>query len=177
LSARTYLLVTNAGLKPRVFRSRSRDSRLRPHHPPCRRGSKLELFGSFIPTATLAFFLATTRSDLNEERRIVATLLRSDDALRLVGEDAVAAVVPSDGGSIFVGEGLDEVPDDKTYQLWLLDEDGRPISAGTFDVDDGRAVLETEQSLQGFSGAAVTVEPEGGSEGPTSDPVLAPESA
>jgi anti-sigma-K factor RskA len=93
--------------------------------------------------------------------------------LKVQGDGAVGAVVPADEGSVFVVEGLEDIPEDETYQLWLF-EGETPVSAGTFEVEDGRAVLETGRSLEGFSGAAVTVEPEGGSRGPTSDPVLGP---
>jgi anti-sigma-K factor RskA len=127
-----------------------------------------------LVTATLAFFLVASRNELNDERRLVAALLRSDEGLRLAGDDAVGAMVPTDGGAVFVAEGLDEAPEGKTYQLWLLDEDEGPVSAGTFEVDDGRAVVETDMSLESFSGAAVTIEDDGGSSAPTTDPVLRP---
>jgi anti-sigma-K factor RskA len=144
---------------------------------PARVLATLGLAALLLVTATLAFFLVTSRQDLDEERSLVSSLLRSDEGLRLAGDDAVAALLPAKGGSVFVVEGLDEAPENKTYQLWLLEEGRDPVSAGTFEVHEGRAVVKTNKSLEGFSGAAVTVEPEGGSPGPTTEPVLAPAQA
>jgi anti-sigma-K factor RskA len=118
------------------------------------------------------YLFVDARGDLALERRVTTALLR-EDALKLRGRGAVGAVVPSNDGSVFVAEGLADIPEERTYQLWLFEGD-TPVSGGTFEVDDGRAVLETDKTLENFSGAAVTVEPEGGSPGPTTDPVLAP---
>jgi anti-sigma-K factor RskA len=125
-----------------------------------------------VAAGILGYLFVDAQSDLDLQRRVSAALLR-EDGLKLQGDGAVGAVVPADEGSVFVVEGLEDIPEDETYQLWLF-EGETPVSAGTFEVEDGRAVLETGRSLEGFSGAAVTVEPEGGSPGPTSDPVLGP---
>ncbi|MDQ4027793.1 MAG: anti-sigma factor [Actinomycetota bacterium] len=125
-----------------------------------------------VAVGILGYLFVDAQGDLDLQRRVSAALLR-EDGLKLQGDGAVGAVVPADEGSVFVVEGLEDIPEDETYQLWLF-EGETPVSAGTFEVDDGRAVLETGRSLEGFSGAAVTVEPEGGSRGPTSDPVLGP---
>jgi anti-sigma-K factor RskA len=166
------------GFADRVIGEIHRD---RPKHAaPSRSTRLLPVLGFAIlalVTATLAFFLVTARNDVSEERQLVAALLEDEGGMRLSGEDAVAAMVPTDDGAVFVVEGLPDAPADKTYQLWLLDENQDPVSVGTFDADDGRAVLTTDRSIEGFSGAAVTVEPAGGSPAPTSDPVLAPSTA
>jgi anti-sigma factor RsiW len=120
----------------------------------------------------VGYLFVDARNDLTLERQVTAALLR-EDGLKLEGDGAVGAVVPADDGSVFVVEGLEDIPEERTFQLWLL-EGETPVSAGTFEVEDGRAVLETTRSLEGFSGAAVTIEPEGGSLRPTSDPVLGP---
>ncbi|MEA2207513.1 MAG: Anti-sigma-K factor rskA, partial [Blastocatellia bacterium] len=57
-------------------------------------------------------------------------------------------------------------PDERTYQLWLIKGE-EPVSAGTFQVSDGLVMFETAKSIDGYSAAAVTVEPEGGSPTPT----------
>ena len=110
------------------------------------------------------------RGDLDRERRVASALLRSEAGMTLHG-DGVAVMVPTRDGSVFVAEGLADPPDGHTYQLWLLEGD-EPVSAGTFDVDDGRVVIELDRSVEGFDGAAVTVEPDGGSPEPTTDPVV-----
>jgi anti-sigma-K factor RskA len=62
----------------------------------------------------------------------------------------------------------------KVYQLWVL-RDGKPIPGPTFQSGaDGHALVQTFAlpSGGGFSAAAVTVEPEGGSKVPTMPIIL-----
>jgi anti-sigma-K factor RskA len=144
---------------------------------PSRRARRARIFAgvSFaamaVAVAVLAFSLVNVRGDLSDERSITSAILNTEDGFRLTDGEAVAAMVPTETGSVFVVEGLDEVPEEKTYQLWLLGAE-QPVSVGTFEVEDGRAVIETDLTIEGFDAAAVTVEPEGGSPGPTTEPVL-----
>jgi anti-sigma-K factor RskA len=60
------------------------------------------------------------------------------------------------------------------YQLWLI-QDGKRTSGGVFSVDEqGYGVLEVnaQQPLDSFPAFGVTIEPEGGSPGPTGIKVL-----
>jgi anti-sigma-K factor RskA len=69
--------------------------------------------------------------------------------------------------------GLKPAPDGRTYQLWWI-RDGKPVPSVTFDVDVDGAGLVRSVSVPGdgeLSAAAVTEEPAGGSQQPTS-PVL-----
>ena len=65
----------------------------------------------------------------------------------------------------------------QTYQAWLIDVDGNRTSGGLFNsVDDARYTTATIRSPVPFGqyeGVGVTVEPSGGSEGPTGARVLA----
>ena len=77
------------------------------------------------------------------------------------------------GASAIMVDGIADLPDSKTYQLWYIDENGaRP--AGTFDVGNSGS---TWRVLDGEMGAGdtigLTVEPAGGSQIPTTDPVVA----
>jgi len=129
--------------------------------------------------AVLGVSLVDTRGDLTREREVTEWLL-SADGLRLHGPGVKAAVVPDDDGALFVASGLSDLREDRVYQLWLMRgacdaEDAGPCaveSAGTFETEDGRAIVDLERPLQGYSRAAVTVEPEGGSEAPTTDPII-----
>ena len=128
------------------------------------------LAGALIAT-TLR--LADVRSDLNREREQLIALVEEQGGIRLddpAGE-SVAAMLPTQEGGIFLAYGLEDAPEERTYQVWLI-EGGEPTSAGTFDPSDGRGTLETDISLEGVEVVAVTIEPEGGSPAPTSDPVL-----
>jgi anti-sigma-K factor RskA len=112
------------------------------------------------------------RQDAEANRRIATALLGAAQGIELRGEAGVAAkVVQGETGAVFVATGLEELPSERTYQLWFM-RDGVPVSAGTFDVSDGVAVLRTSRSPEAFDGAAVTVEPSGGSPQPTTEPVI-----
>jgi len=69
--------------------------------------------------------------------------------------------------------GLKPAPAGRTYQLWWI-RDGKPVPSVTFDIDPGGAGLVKGVSVPAdgeLSAAAVTEEPDGGSQQPTS-PVL-----
>lgn len=57
------------------------------------------------------------------------------------------------------------VPDDRTLQLWAVGGQAQPISAGLFDDASTAPILI--DALNGTSAFAVTVEPRGGSQAPT----------
>ncbi|GGR84923.1 anti-sigma factor domain-containing protein [Deinococcus sedimenti] len=57
-------------------------------------------------------------------------------------------------------------PQERVYQLWRI-EDGQPVSAGVFD---GQGIVIPR--VQSGQTVAVSVEPEGGSEQPTTEPIL-----
>jgi len=128
------------------------------------------LAGALISTTN---DLNDTRTDLARERDRIAQLADSEDAIRLgsPGGEAVAAMLPTDEGGVFVVHGLRDAPKDRTYQVWLI-EDDKPISAGTFDPDSGLGTLQTDHSLANVEAVAVTVEPKGGSESPTGLQIL-----
>jgi len=138
-----------------------------------RRRISLPAFGIaalLVVAAVLTGVLVNVVGDLRAERRITSALLRAD-AIRLQGGGAVGAVVREGDETLFVARDLSRAPGNDVYQLWFLAGE-RPVSAGTFEVSDGRVVFRTGASLEGITGAAVTVEPPGGSEQPTSEPVL-----
>lgn len=113
----------------------------------------------------------------NEE--VLSSLVRHDDGWRLEGTTgAVGRMVPTQDGATFAAAGLPAPPEGHVYQLWLLrgacgDDPCAPTSAGLFDVDSGLVVVDVDRSVRNFAGAAVTLEPTGGSEQPTTDPLLA----
>ena len=132
-----------------------------------------------VATIFLIGGLAAMRARVQRYESAVPPLVHGE-GMRLAGAGgAVARMVPTADGATLFATGLDEAPDRHTYQLWLMEctdpddiETCDPTSAGTFDMADGIAVLETGSSIEGYDRAAVTVEPEGGSEGPTTRPVI-----
>jgi hypothetical protein len=84
------------------------------------------------------------------------------------------AAFGADGAGYIVLVDMPATPAGRTYQMWYI-ADGVPASAGLLSVDrDGYALM----ALSGRPGTqviALTVEPTGGSDQPTSDPVAAGE--
>jgi hypothetical protein len=90
------------------------------------------------------------------------------------GSSGFAAFTP-DGTGYLVMVGLDPAPAGRTYQAWYIDAAG-PHSAGLMAVDsDGYAVMVDDQPMMGATVVALTVEPSGGSDLPTTDPFAAGE--
>jgi anti-sigma-K factor RskA len=120
-----------------------------------------------LVVGVLGYLLIDTKDQLATDRQVLAALLRADQGFELAGEDAVAKLVPTSSGSALVVSGLSKAPDDRDYQLWLFRGD-EPVSGGVFEVtDEELALFRTDMSLEGFTGAAVTIEPSGGSRAPT----------
>ena len=112
-----------------------------------------------------------TRSDLDRAETILAAVLHGEGFDLRGPSGAVGKLTSSGSSSLFAATGMQPAPKDHDYQLWLL-RDGEPVSAGTFDIDDGIGIIEADLSLEGFDGAAVTIERDGGADRPTGDAVL-----
>ncbi|WUD29604.1 anti-sigma factor [Lentzea sp. NBC_00516] len=97
-------------------------------------------------------------------------LLAAPD-LRLVTSAAgTAAMSRGRDEMLFLADGLRTLPRGRVYQLWLVDGDG-PRSAGILR-PAGTAMSLLVTGIAGVGEALLTVEPLGGSPGPTSAPVL-----
>lgn len=154
---------------------------------------RLAFGGVAIVAAILAGAFLDARGDAQQAKRdlialeqrvernedALAAFVRHDDGWRLEGTTgAVGRMVPTRDGATFAVAGLPAPPQGHVYQLWLLrgacgEQPCAPTSAGVFDVDDGLVVVPVDRSIRNFAGAAVTLEPAGGSEQPTTDPLLA----
>ena len=87
-----------------------------------------------------------------------------------VGVEAQVVEVNKDQ-YVLTAENMPQVPEDKTMQIWVI-ENGKPKPAGTFRPEDGVATAPVTAPVQGAAVVAVTVEPDGGSKQPTTDPVM-----
>ncbi|MCF4136273.1 anti-sigma factor [Streptomyces sp. Tue 6430] len=89
-----------------------------------------------------------------------------------LADGATGTVVVSGGRdkAVFLASGMERPPSGKVYQLWF-DDHGTMRSAGLMDPDRTDQAVVMAGSLDGASGMGITVEPEGGSRRPTSDPV------
>ena len=113
------------------------------------------------------------RQDLARTEDVLSALLHGD-GIQLRGDGGAAAeLVPKSQGAVMAVAGLPEAPGSHVYQLWYMDDDGKPVSVGTFETRDSVVVMQVAEDFDGYEDAAITVEPSGGSRQPTSDPVVA----
>lgn len=128
-----------------------------------------------LMTLTLAVTSVSLVRSLDRQHRYenaLAALLRDEDALTLSGPGGAVAVVASSGErATLVALNLGEAPTGSDYQLWLM-KDGVPTPSETFDATDSIIIIDSVEDLAGYDGAAITVEPDGGSPQPTTEPIL-----
>jgi len=93
------------------------------------------------------------------------------------GQDATLVWSGELGLSAIIVEDLPALGDNEDYQLWYIGAAG-PISAGTFDSDGSGTVWRVlDGTMTAGDTVGVTVEPKGGSEQPTTDPIVAIQSS
>lgn len=84
-------------------------------------------------------------------------------------------VISRDGEyGVLVVDGLPELDENHQYQLWLI-QNGQRTSGGVFSVNpEGYGVLyiNSPQPLASYQAVGITIEPTGGSPGPTGEKVL-----
>ena len=104
----------------------------------------------------------------------MADVLNDDNAVTIPLDGLLAGlrVVTSDreDAAVLDGSGLERPDAGMVFQLWALHDDGM-VGMGTFTPTETGEVAMVIEDAGDESDWAVTVEPEGGSEQPTSDPV------
>lgn len=133
----------------------------------------------------LAFWASDLAEQLDDER---ARGHRADELIVALS-DPNAERIPLDGASgllVVDGEsaegwvlvnGLDEAPEGKTYEAWVIEGDDRPVAAGLFSGGGDRTVVPLTVPVPEGAIVAVTVEQAGGVEQSTQDPVFVSEQA
>jgi type II secretory pathway pseudopilin PulG len=117
--------------------------------------------------------------DLQANQTAVALVSYPTSAVaRVQGENAYGTFVydPDLKVAVLYAWGLDPLPDDETYQAWLIDGNGGRSSAGIFQASEGNRftvfIVNASSPIGDFSSFGVTIEPPGGSSGPTGPRVL-----
>jgi anti-sigma-K factor RskA len=107
------------------------------------------------------------RGDDAPERTLIAAEPLDGD-----GAQMVVTLEREDDRGILHVEKLPELPEDEVYQAWLA-RDGALEPSTTFVVDrQGSTEVAVMGSLEGAEGLLITREPRGGSEEPTSPPLM-----
>jgi anti-sigma factor RsiW len=126
--------------------------------------------------------VAALEGERDLQRSAVVTLLGDGPLVRhhlTAGSGAPQAtatlvLVPEQANAALMVSGLPPLPANRVYQLWLVAKGAR-ISGGTFTVDSagkGMLLLRAPLPMTSYDTAGVTVEPRGGSPGPTSPRVI-----
>ncbi len=97
----------------------------------------------------------------------------SIESIRLEGSATgkVNVVKLDDEQAVLVAEGLPPIDEGKTLQIWVI-EDDVPKPSGIFDPGNKLRSVAVEHSVKNADMVAVTVEPAGGSQSPTTDPMM-----
>ena len=126
------------------------------------------------------------QSELNQAKELMASLTSTDaQHFILVASKAPpqpqgkAIYVRGTGTLVFLANNMPKLPPQKAYELWLIPATGAPIPAGVFKPGpDGNATVIKPPLTPGVEAKtfAITVEPEAGSPGPTSQPIMVAQS-
>jgi anti-sigma-K factor RskA len=107
----------------------------------------------------------------------LTTLLSADDvrtvpgASQQDGHSGTIVMSRSEGKALFVASDLPDLPSDQVYEAWTI-KDSKPVPAGTFTPDDTSSIVALPAASFDAEMMAITVEPQGGSDAPTTDPVV-----
>jgi anti-sigma-K factor RskA len=76
----------------------------------------------------------------------------------------------SEGRAVLVTHNMPAAPSGRVYELWLQTPAGKMVPAGTMDKPGSRPVVLRGDATNATA-VGITVEPEGGSDSPTSEPI------
>lgn len=131
-----------------------------------------------VAVVALSVVTAGLRREVDELESYeeIAAIIQSADAVTLteqIGEARLQVVAsPGSGAGAILANGMSEAPNGHAYQLWLLTDDEQAIPAGLLDVGaDGHGEHIMRGDMDGVVAVGITVEPEGGSDAPTTDPI------
>ncbi|MFF4033366.1 anti-sigma factor domain-containing protein [Streptomyces sviceus] len=169
---------------------RARKSQLPPHvwgaQPPPRQRRRRPLFAPFATaTAAAALVVASlfavqadrTQDELDAQKAQaseIAHVLQAADARATRGQDAQGRTIgviasASEGRAVVTLSGYSAPPSGRVRQLWLMRPGEQPRSLGLFAADTPLLASGLDKSATSL---AVTVEPDGGSPQPTTQPVV-----
>ncbi|MEX1046810.1 MAG: anti-sigma factor [Actinomycetota bacterium] len=87
------------------------------------------------------------------------------------GGSLAVAFSPGKSEAFVFGSGLESPPQGKVYELWMIEGDEAPVPGPTFVPEEGSAIERVPLDPSVSDVMAVTIEPEGGSKQPTTDPI------
>ena len=122
--------------------------------------------------------LAAVQQERDQLEAALKGLSRSDTRTVQFGkanQPAGRVFVNRTGGLVFTASRLPRIASDRTFELWLIPPKGAPRKAGLFRSDaNGDTVQISNAAIEPAttSAVAVSVEPDGGSNAPTTTPII-----
>lgn len=142
---------------------------------PQRRRLTYALGAAAAAAAALAIGLgawsASLRQELDAQQSVVDILADPDARTRALEGANGRLVVTETGDAALVVAGLADAPEGKTYEIWVIEGD-EPRPAGLFDGSGSRDVVRLTRPVPPRATVAVTIEPEGGVDAPTTKPIF-----
>jgi len=132
-----------------------------------------------IAAVGLAFWAADLSQQLDEvqaeqhraNEALIALIDPSASHFALEGANGVLVVdEESDEGKLVIS-GLERAPSEMTYEAWVIEGD-QPVPAGLFSGGDDQTVVPLTVPVPEGAIVAVTVEPAGGVDQPTQQPII-----
>jgi anti-sigma-K factor RskA len=132
----------------------------------------------------LAFWASDLANQLDDQQTqnhrldelVVALTDPNAERIPLEGADGILVVDDESSEGWVLVNGLDEAPNGKTYEAWVI-EGEEAVAAGLFSGGDGRTVVPLSVPVPEGAIVAVTVEQAGGVEQSTQDPIFVSEQA
>lgn len=149
----------------------------------------LQLSGALVLLAALLGWrlsllqteVTTLRAQIAEQQSLVAVLYEPDTRIIPLAGAADPAVThgyllfdPEQQQAVIKSTALADLPQDKTYQLWLIDGN-QPESVGFLNTgSDGHGTAEVlaQRPLSQYQAFGISIEPAGGSDQPTTTPIV-----
>lgn len=174
-------------LRARVLAAAAETRQLSPHPVRLRKPRRMRWAGGLLAAACLVAAVVVTvqytgtsdqerqLAQLSSEYSRFADFLSTPDA-KLVngtapnGATGTAVVSVSRDEALFLAKNLPDAPEGHTYQLWRIDGQDVEHPAGLLDSRSSPVVIS---GLADVKKVALTVEPLGGSDKPTTPPVMA----
>jgi anti-sigma-K factor RskA len=149
-------------------------------------------FGQFALGAALALLVALNifsllqTQDIQRQQAQFAQQIQTGQAafsmlaypdtksLPITGSDIAGTLLldKEHSAAVLIAWDLPPLPENQTYQIWLIDPKGNRVSVGLFRPETGQRLTSkaifVKQDISGFTGLGVTREPAGGSNQPTS---------
>lgn len=114
--------------------------------------------------------------DATAQAQSLTSVLSANDVKTVTGHfgsagDGTVVLSRSQGKALLVAADLPSLPSGKVYEAWTI-KDTPPVPAGTFSADASQTLVKLPAAAVNANQVAVTVEPAGGSDLPTTDPVF-----